>query len=780
MGGDLKVISRKDTAAYEGKQQSIGFNADLDLKGTTSSVSVNGGRTNLSSDYASVNEQAIIATQSSDLVVGGKGKFIGGALTTATPEDNKTVFKQGIETQDIINHSRYEGDSIQAGISIGSTNGKPQGGMNGMGYGTDGDDQTSTTFAGVTGMAGKSEATTGTRDILNEPLVNSFDEQKVTEELNAQTQITKEFGKEAPKAVGDFAKTKTKPYETAVTYEQSLQNALPQTTDPKQRQLIEQELQKVQTYKQVHEQDYHNWKEGGAYRVAAHTALGALGTGSVEGALTTGGVATAAPVISDLEQKMADKLVEQGMSPDIAQSTANAITSVALVGAGTTAGLDVSSAGMAANVDANNRQLHPEKGEYWVVDQLYKAQGNKKKWTREQIANALRSADFKKGSFTEDDDSNTVVNLSNGEPKNYIDYENGAKWKSTGGGLILPVDRNIDPMLGAWIRQVMSQDQDFKSYNYKWDSQNLKGNKPLPSIVPPEKPKPVVKPKPVYQGSNPAPRVTKKELDSRNQAIKNGADLRGGNSIQAASDKTLNETAGMVFEGGKWVYKSFSESTKHTLSQTTPQKLSKALDDQLGSMFYTGKQLSTESKKAVLEGLMTSAVLYPHVFGFEPDFVMTSGGVAGASQGASGSSAVSLHNGQGYSSGNYDIGINIDKSKIRSFSVDGSVVYGFILDEPSNKEESRTDLTANTLQGSSFTGTSCYMGACGAIVTTRADPSAGIPSRKVLMLGLGQTLGKGGATGGSISGGVMKPTDYNTVENIDKIKEQVAKIKPYR
>lgn len=144
-------------------------------------------------------EQAVIATQSSDLVVGGKGEFIGGALTTATPEDNKTVFKQGIETQDIINHSRYEGDSISAGISIGNTTGKPQANMNGIGYGSDGDDRTSTTFAGVTGMAGKSEVTTGTKDSLNEELVNSFDEQKVTEELNAQVQITQAFDQERRK-----------------------------------------------------------------------------------------------------------------------------------------------------------------------------------------------------------------------------------------------------------------------------------------------------------------------------------------------------------------------------------------------------------------------------------------------------------------------------------------------------------------------------------------------------------------------------------------------------
>ena len=96
VGGDLKVISRKDTATYEGKQKNLSPTIDADLLGGAgSSVSLNGGKTDISSDYAAVNEQAIIATQTSDLVVGGKGKFIGGALTTATPEDNKTVFKQG-------------------------------------------------------------------------------------------------------------------------------------------------------------------------------------------------------------------------------------------------------------------------------------------------------------------------------------------------------------------------------------------------------------------------------------------------------------------------------------------------------------------------------------------------------------------------------------------------------------------------------------------------------------------------------------------------------------
>ncbi|WP_265088033.1 hypothetical protein [Psychrobacter urativorans] len=170
------MISRQDTAAYEGKQKNIGFNAYIDLKGTNSSLSVNGCKTDINSDYAAVGEQAIIATQSSDLVVGGKGEFIGGALTTVSPEDNKTVFKQGIETQDIINHSRYEGDSISAGVSIGNTTGKPQAGMNGLGYGTDGDSDSSITKGGVSGYNDEQGIlTTDNRQALAGKLESVFD-----------------------------------------------------------------------------------------------------------------------------------------------------------------------------------------------------------------------------------------------------------------------------------------------------------------------------------------------------------------------------------------------------------------------------------------------------------------------------------------------------------------------------------------------------------------------------------------------------------------------------
>ena len=181
--------------------------------------------------------------------------------------------------------------------------------------------------------------------------------------LGSQTQITQAFGQEAPKAVGDYAKEKTKPYEYAQMVEGQLTDALTKTTDPEQRQAILSNLAKVQAYKQQHEQDYNNWKEGGAYRVAAHTAIGALGGGTVQSALTAGGTAAAAPMITEVEKKIADNLAKQGIDATTAGSIANSLTGLTLTGIGASAGLDMSSMATAVNIDANNRQLHPDEME---------------------------------------------------------------------------------------------------------------------------------------------------------------------------------------------------------------------------------------------------------------------------------------------------------------------------------------------------------------------------------------------------------------------------------
>jgi len=224
---------------YDSKQKNMGFSADIDLyKGTSSSLSVNGGKTTL----------------------------IGGAITTTEAARdagrNRYTSADGIKTQDINNTTSYDGDAIQVGVSLGQTDNKPQASMNGLGYGADSDNDSSVTRAGITGIAGSQNITTDNRAEYAGILENSFDAGRVNEELGAQTQITQEFGKEAPKAVGDYASKK----------EETL--------------ILNGDVEEAR-----------KWAEGGTYRVALHTLVGAIATGSVDGALASGTTAVSIPAV---------------------------------------------------------------------------------------------------------------------------------------------------------------------------------------------------------------------------------------------------------------------------------------------------------------------------------------------------------------------------------------------------------------------------------------------------------------------------------------------------
>lgn len=199
IGGGIKATSRQDTATYEGKQTNIGVSLDIDLKGDGSSASLNVGRNKVNADYAAVTEQTGLQYQSSDVVVDGKSAFKGAYFTTATPEDNKTQFNGGLEVSDIQNHSNYKADGINIGVSAGLnplTGVVRKPGIGGIGYGRDGDSDTSTTYGAVTGLAGKSEVTTGTVGDLNAVLQNNFDKDRVNAQIDAQVQVSQAFDTE--------------------------------------------------------------------------------------------------------------------------------------------------------------------------------------------------------------------------------------------------------------------------------------------------------------------------------------------------------------------------------------------------------------------------------------------------------------------------------------------------------------------------------------------------------------------------------------------------------
>ena len=83
ISGDVNIESLQDSASYDSKQKNIGFTADIDLKGAGSSLSLNGGKTDINADYKAVGEQSGILTGDGgfDLEVDGKTTLIGGAIT---------------------------------------------------------------------------------------------------------------------------------------------------------------------------------------------------------------------------------------------------------------------------------------------------------------------------------------------------------------------------------------------------------------------------------------------------------------------------------------------------------------------------------------------------------------------------------------------------------------------------------------------------------------------------------------------------------------------------
>ena len=213
IGGDMTIESLQDTYTYDSDQKNAGFTLDVALEGAGSSLSVNGGKTNLNADYQAVGAQSGIFANEADLVTEGKGNFIGGVFTTSADAQangkSNIVFKQGVTSQDINNTTSYDGDAFSAGVSIGDITDKPQANMNGLGYGTDSDSDSSITKGGVSGYNDpEGILTTENREALGGKLENNFNANAVLKDLNVQVEITKEFRKESFQAINDYTGTR--------------------------------------------------------------------------------------------------------------------------------------------------------------------------------------------------------------------------------------------------------------------------------------------------------------------------------------------------------------------------------------------------------------------------------------------------------------------------------------------------------------------------------------------------------------------------------------------
>ncbi len=331
IGGNLNIASLQDSSTYTSSQQSLGGSLSVGVGKISGSISASSS--NINSNFQSVAQQSGIKAGSGgfQVSVAGNTALLGSVIASDTQAVNaqKNSFKTGgtLSIADIQNTASYKGESI--GISFGGGATAKTAGISGLGIGIGSDkgDASSTSSAGISGIAGNTavrstDAETG--------LAKIFDADKVQREINAQVQITQAFGRDASKAVGDYAQTQIN--EANVLRAQALV-----TPDKEARDALDAKAQALED----------NWGDRGTLRLLAHTLIGGL-TGGIDGAAGAAAGTLTAPLV-------AQALADAGIQGPLA-STLVALASTAVgVGTGGTAG-----GAAASNEVANNFLTHDQ------------------------------------------------------------------------------------------------------------------------------------------------------------------------------------------------------------------------------------------------------------------------------------------------------------------------------------------------------------------------------------------------------------------------------------
>ena len=390
---NLNIESLQDTADYRSRQQNIRAQVTV---GYGASASGDYSQSKINAEHRSVSEQSglFAGDDGFDVQVGGHTRLTGGIITSgqSAEDEGKNRFQTATLTHsDIQNYSRYEGESFGLGANVAvsgktlgqSAQNKPQdkhltsvadknGASSSVGYGSDGDSKNSTTRSGIntrnihiTDKAGQLARTgrttketeariytgidTETADQHSGRLKNSFDKDAVAKEINLQREVTQEFGKNAAQttaAVSDKLGN-TQSYERYQAAKTLLEAKLQNTDSEAEKAAIRTSLGQVNAYLAENQSRYDTWKEGGIGRSILHGAAGGLTTGNLGGILAGGGTSLAAPYLD----KAAENLGPAG------KAAVNALGGAAI---GYAAGGNIGTAAVGANIDWNNRQLHPK------------------------------------------------------------------------------------------------------------------------------------------------------------------------------------------------------------------------------------------------------------------------------------------------------------------------------------------------------------------------------------------------------------------------------------
>jgi filamentous hemagglutinin len=208
VGGNLNIESLQDTATYAEKNQQIAVSG---MVGAGMSGNLNFAKSNITSSYASVTEQSGLKAGDGGFTVNvaGDTDLKGGAITStqAAIDNNKNTFNTDgkLTTSDLENKASYEAKSVSVSLAAGGTPLPNQGlaaALSGAGMGKDSGSISSTTTAGISGIAGDTTKRTGDNA---QGISKIFDADKVRQEIQAQTKITQEFSKQASAAIATYS-----------------------------------------------------------------------------------------------------------------------------------------------------------------------------------------------------------------------------------------------------------------------------------------------------------------------------------------------------------------------------------------------------------------------------------------------------------------------------------------------------------------------------------------------------------------------------------------------
>jgi filamentous hemagglutinin len=312
VGGNLNVETLQDVSVGQSRQSSGGFGLSLCIPpicyGVVATVSASSAGAKADGMFVSPAVQSGIKAgdEGFDVKVKGNTNLKGAVIesTQAAVDNKKNSFSTdgALTMSDLQNVSQSSGSSysVSGSVGIGYTeapkaatetapanemtsawagpNNRP-GGSAGVGS-FSGNDQASVTKSGISGIAGDQSVRTGDNSSAG-TLVKDWNIQTIVKDVQAQAQITQEFGQNASKAVGDYANSKLK--EANDLYDQAAAEV-----DPGKKAAL---------YAQADQLD-NNWKEGGAYRIAAHAAVGGL-TGGAGGAAGAAASSIAIPAIGE-------------------------------------------------------------------------------------------------------------------------------------------------------------------------------------------------------------------------------------------------------------------------------------------------------------------------------------------------------------------------------------------------------------------------------------------------------------------------------------------------